>query len=80
MLADGTRPPFGSTDIGAAVDKWRIERNAIVHSLTKSVPGSPTAPLLPFIQRAQIAVDDGVILAKAVSKWHKKQLALYRKR
>lgn len=78
-LANGTLPQHEGEDLGVKVDKWRLERNKIVHGLVKSAPGSPTAPLSKFIEDAGNAARNGVSLAKAVSNWHKRQLAAHRR-
>lgn len=72
-LAGTSLPAYGSTDLGAAVDTWRDERNLVVHGLTKSMPGVPTDPVGPFIVRAKKAAQDGADLARAVSTWYTKQ-------
>jgi hypothetical protein len=61
-----------------AVDSWRLERNAVVHSLTKSLPGTATVPLSEFLCRAEAAAKTGERLAREVSKWHKRQLAAHK--
>ena len=58
-----------------AVDKWRDERNHVVHSLTKSTPGAPTDDVSDFLARANAAARAGTELARAVCNWHSKQLA-----
>jgi hypothetical protein len=78
-LAARKLPQHGERDLGAAVDDWRIERNTVVHGLTKSAPGAPTAAVLPFLQRAEQTAKDGVSLARAVSNWHKLQLTDHKK-
>ncbi len=78
-LASGKIPQHGNVNLGAAIDDWRKERNAVVHSLTKSAPGMAPEPLQPFITRAKLAADSGVLLAKAVSNWHRKELRAYLK-
>lgn len=72
-----TLPPYDGEDLGAAVDSWRKERNEVVHGLAKSMPGTPTDGVVPYIQRAERAARRGVSLARAVSAWHKKQLAAH---
>lgn len=74
----GKLPAISGVDLGAAVDSWRKERNTIVHGLTKSMPGTPTDTLEPFMARAESAARDGAILARALSNWHRKQLAAHR--
>ncbi len=77
-LASGSLPTYGNSDLGAAVDAWRGERNTIIHGLTKSEPGTQTMPVQSFIDRAKQAAQTGEALARAVSSWHKKQLRAHR--
>jgi len=79
-LAVRDLPPYGASDLGAAVNTWREERNAVVHSLTKSEPGTPTSQLQSFITRAEQAAKAGEGLARAVSNWHKRRLVSHRKK
>src|ERR1039458_436299 len=44
-LAQGNLPQHGTSDLGQAVNSWRIERNDVVHGLAKSLPGEPTLPV-----------------------------------
>ena len=67
-------PDHGGNDLGAVVDEWRKARNAIVHGLAKSYPGTPTGDLKPFLERAQQAAEQGTRLARTVSNWHRQQL------
>jgi len=60
-------------DLIAAVDKWRDDRNTVVHGLVKSAPGRPTEDVDSFIEFARITAEEGCALARAVSSWHKKQ-------
>jgi hypothetical protein len=76
-LAAGMLPKHGSSELGDAVDAWREERNTIIHGLTKSMPGTETDAVEPFIERAKTAACRGVLLARAVSKWHRCQLAAH---
>lgn len=69
-----TLPSRGEQDLGAAVDRWRKERNLIVHGFAKSTPGFPTGELEPFLARAKATAIDGASLARSVSNWHRKQL------
>lgn len=77
-ITKGNLPDYGASDLGAAIDKWRVERNEVVHGLTKSNPGLPPPPVASFLERAKTAAVDGKKLAKAISKWHKNQLKAYR--
>ena len=73
-IASGNLPAQGNSDLGAAVDAWRVERNTIIHGLTKSEPGTPTSQVQPFIARAEQAAKTGAVLARAVSSWQRRQL------
>jgi hypothetical protein len=79
-LAQGNLPQHGTSDLGQAVNSWRIERNAVVHGLAKSFPGAPTLPVITFLTRAQNAAVEGAALARSVSNWHKKQLTTHRRK
>lgn len=70
-LGAGTLSVQGHPHLGAEVDAWRVERNLVLHGLTKSPPGSPTAPVQPFIVRAEQAAKTGVVLARVVSTWQR---------
>jgi hypothetical protein len=78
-LAKETLPQHEGGNLCDKVDKWRGDRNAIIHSLPKSLPGTQMEPLSEFIERAEKAAGDGVSLAKAVKDWHRRQLAAHRK-
>ena len=78
-LAAGTLPKHGPSDLGAAVEAWRDERNTVIHGLTKSMPGTGTEPVEPFIERAKSAARQGEALAKAVSKWHKSEFLAHQR-
>jgi hypothetical protein len=62
------------SDLISAVDAWRVQRNAVVHGMAKSMPGSPTQAVSTFMQRAACAASEGIRLAKEVQSWHRKQL------
>jgi hypothetical protein len=76
-LDAGKLPELDGIDLGARVDAWRSERNAIVHGLAKSAPGTPTEPLFSFIERAKVTAAEGRALADEVSKWFKQQRAIH---
>ena len=62
------------------VDRWRKERNTMVHGFVKSLPGTATMPVDEFLADAQEAADEGIKLAKMVSAWQRSQLRQYRRR
>ncbi|OHE57631.1 MAG: hypothetical protein A2Z47_13205 [Thermodesulfovibrio sp. RBG_19FT_COMBO_42_12] len=62
-------------DLADSVDLWRTKRNMVVHGLVKSAPRKPTQNVESFIELARTSAEQGRELAKAVSAWHKKQLA-----
>jgi hypothetical protein len=62
------------------VDRWRKERNKMVHGFVKSLPGTATMPVNQFLADAQKAADEGMKLARMVSAWHRSELRQYRSR
>lgn len=81
------KSPFGETikkwrqlvdaedrELVAEVDRWREDRNRVVHGLVKTAPGRPTEDVADFIERARLAAETGKRLAREVSNWHRKQL------
>jgi hypothetical protein len=71
-----TSPPAAKdgSDLISAVDAWRVQRNTVVHGMTKTLPGQPTESVSTFIQRASAAATEGIRLSKEVQSWHRKQL------
>jgi hypothetical protein len=59
------------------VDRWRKRRNRAVYGLTKSEPGTPTEPLEEFLAEAASTADRGLLLAAAVSNWHRFQFRIH---
>lgn len=53
---------------------WLQARNTIIHSFAKSKPSTPTETVESFHTMAIRTAEDGLRLAKLVSKWHKNQL------
>ncbi|MFP5229566.1 MAG: hypothetical protein ACLGXA_18285 [Acidobacteriota bacterium] len=74
----GTFPVHQTTDLGEAIDRWRVGRNAVVHGMTKSMPDTATHELQSYMKRVEEAARSGAALARAVSNWHRRQLASYR--
>ncbi len=64
----GTLPVHGITDLGEAIDQWRIARNEVVHGMAKSMPETATPNLESYMKRVEAAARNGVALARAVSK------------
>jgi hypothetical protein len=62
-------------DLFDALDRWRIERNACVHSFTKSEPGTAPESIYDFNRTAEKASKSGKTLARHVCSWHKKMKA-----
>jgi len=60
-----------------AVDHWRRERNKVVHLIVKSHPGTSTTPIDEFLANAEVAARRGIVLAKAVTNWCRKQRPAY---
>ena len=59
-------------DLQAEVDKWRVQRNNVVHGMVKSHPGTATDKVLDFLEEAKSTAERGKTLARAVSDWVKK--------
>lgn len=60
------------SDLQSAVDKWRLQRNKVVHGLVKSHPGTATDKVIDFLEEAKLTAERGKTLARAVSYWVKK--------
>jgi len=73
------REDIEGLELATKVDDWRRARNAVVHGLVKSEPGTPTARVGPFIDEAREAAEEGKRLARAVDNWHKRQLRQFRR-
>lgn len=56
-------------DLQIAVDKWREQRNKVVHGMVKSHPGTATNSIVDFLLEAKLTAAEGERLARAVSKW-----------
>jgi hypothetical protein len=63
--------PADSCSLQTAVDDWRNRRNAVVHGMVKSHPGTPTEDIADFLELSREAVRCGEKLARAVCRWHK---------
>ena len=61
--------PEGSSDLTDEVDKWRKQRNYLIHSMVASQPGTPTDRVEDFLEVGKEAAERGEELARAVSKW-----------
>ena len=56
------------------VNRWRLQRNKALHALAQSFPGQePALTTEEFIAMAHETALKGANLARAVSKWHKRQ-------
>lgn len=62
------------TSLQEEVDKWRNNRNFVIHGLVKSKPGTPTQNVPDFLKLAKTVAEDGKKLARAVTVWQRKQL------
>lgn len=51
---------------------WGANRNAVLHGVAKSEPGTPTMPLAEFLELAEVAARDGMRLARRVVEWHQR--------
>lgn len=58
-------------NLAHALDDWRKTRNAAVHAIAKSDPGTPTDEVQEFIRKAKAAAERGELLARAVLTWHR---------
>lgn len=54
------------------LDKWRRQRNEIVHRLVRSDPGEPTLPVDEFLETAKECCKHGEELVKHVINWNKR--------
>jgi len=79
VLVKGTPSDVTTLDLIARVDRWRKNRNEVLHSLSKSMPGVATQDVDDFIQIAKEAAQEGAELARAVSNWHRGKLRNHRK-
>jgi hypothetical protein len=78
-LVKGTPSDVTTLDLIARVDRWRKNRNEVLHGLSKSMPGLATQDVNDFIQTAKEAAQEGAELARAVSSWHRRELGTHRK-
>ena len=62
------------------VNKWREDRNRIVHGFVSSIPGTPTAPVDEFLEKAKIACEEGHKLSREVTNWNKREKTKWKKR
>jgi hypothetical protein len=68
---------LGNDDFGKLASEivaWGKHRNAVLHSVAKSEPGTPTVPIAAFMKTAKATSDAGHRLARKVSNWHRAQL------
>jgi hypothetical protein len=64
-------------DLIKAVNDWRDQRNKALHAIAKAFPGeAPEMPIEEFVAMAERTARQGSKLAKEVSKWQKRQLAI----
>jgi hypothetical protein len=54
-----------------AVEKWKGERNAKIHGMAKSAPGTEHQDIIEFKKDAERVAKDGERLAKALQNWYK---------
>ncbi len=60
-------------DLHSSMDEWRKQRNALIHSMTKSFPGKPTTDVTDFLEAAQKAAVTGKKLARALCEIAKRK-------
>lgn len=67
-------PKYGkieSSNLFESIQSWLICRNDICHGFVKTKPGTPSKEISQFHKQAIKAAEEGFILTKLVSKWHK---------
>ena len=62
------------SDLQAAVDSWRLDRNRLIHGMVRSHPGSPTVDVVDFVSEAKLTAQQGETLARAVCSWSSRWL------
>lgn len=60
-------------DLITEVDKWRDNRNKIVHSMVKSKPTEPTIDIEEFIKLVKESAFEGYKLSRCLLKWFQQQ-------
>jgi len=60
------------TDLQTEIDKWREDRNKVVHGMVKSIPGTDHQDILNFKKEAELIALKGERLAKSLCNWYKK--------
>jgi hypothetical protein len=60
-----------SSNLFESIQLWLECRNDICHGFVKTKPGTPSKEIRNFHKEAIKAAEEGFILTKLVSKWHK---------
>lgn len=60
-----------SEDLRKEIDEWRKQRNKLIHSMTKSLPGKPTIHVNSFMEDACLTAIMGKKLARLVCEMAK---------
>lgn len=61
-------------NIYSQIDQWRKSRNAMLHGIVKSVPGTaPEIKAEDFIQKATELAEEGLKLTRIVQNWQRRQ-------
>ncbi|MFA5203472.1 MAG: hypothetical protein WC708_03625 [Lentisphaeria bacterium] len=66
-------------DLANLVDLWRDKRNECVHGYVKSLHKTPTWDAADFAELLKETAEDGKVLAREVSDWHRKELRAHTK-
>jgi hypothetical protein len=69
-----------SKNLFTAIKIWLKSRNDICHGFVKSKPGTPTKEISEFHKAAIKTAEEGFKLTKLLSKWHKQQLQITKKK
>lgn len=62
---------IGSSNLFESIQLWLDCRNDICHGFVKTKPGTPSKEISQFHKQAIKTAEEGFILTKLVSKWHK---------
>ncbi|MDG1049233.1 MAG: hypothetical protein P8M11_07030 [Planctomycetota bacterium] len=65
-------------DIFSELDRWRRERNALLHGIAKCVPGTKLAPAASLMERSKKAAEEGMHLFRMLDSWHRRAVTATR--
>lgn len=63
-------------NLQANVNRWRQQRNTVVHGIVKLSPGAPQNTIIQFVEEAKQTAEDGERLARAVDDWVRRSEAV----